>query len=78
MCLFCMPASSSVIALRLIDPSHASAFLHLSKILVQEGDVVKQGQKIAEIGRTGRVTGPHLHWQVNWLQNRIDAAQLVR
>lgn len=55
----------------------SSAFLHLSKILVQEGEVVKQGQKIAEIGRTGRVTGPHLHWQVNWLQARVDAMQLV-
>ncbi len=55
----------------------SSAFLHLSRILVAEGQKVLRGQKIAEIGRTGRVTGPHLHWQVNWLQARVDAAQLV-
>jgi murein DD-endopeptidase MepM/ murein hydrolase activator NlpD len=55
----------------------SSAFLHLSQILVKPGDVVKRGQKIALIGKTGRVTGPHLDWRVNWFEARVDAQRLV-
>ncbi len=55
----------------------SSAFLHLSKILVKPGQTVKQGEKIALIGKTGRVTGAHLDWRVNWFEARVDATQLV-
>jgi murein DD-endopeptidase MepM/ murein hydrolase activator NlpD len=37
---------------------------HASRVLVKSGDVVKRGQKIAEIGTSGRSTGPHLHFEV--------------
>lgn len=62
-----------------LDHGHgvSSAFLHLSKILVQPGQTVKQGEKIALIGKTGRVTGAHLDWRVNWFEARVDAALLV-
>ncbi len=62
-----------------LDHGHgvSSAFLHLSKILVQPGQTVKQGERIALIGKTGRVTGAHLDWRVNWFESRVDAAQLV-
>lgn len=62
-----------------LDHGHgvSSAFLHLSKILVQEGQRVKQGEKIALIGKTGRVTGAHLDWRVNWFESRVDARLLV-
>jgi murein DD-endopeptidase MepM/ murein hydrolase activator NlpD len=41
-----------------------SGFWHQSKINVQVNDIVEQGQVIGEVGGTGRVTGPHLHWEI--------------
>lgn len=45
---------------------------HLSKITVTPGTVVKQGDKIGEVGSTGRVTGPHLHWSLSLNNTRVD------
>jgi murein DD-endopeptidase MepM/ murein hydrolase activator NlpD len=41
-----------------------TGYYHLSEILVKKDDAVKQGQLIAKMGGTGRVTGPHLHWDM--------------
>ena len=62
----------------IIDHGHglSSSFLHLSDILVAEGSRVMHGQPIAKVGATGRATGPHLDWRMNWRQQRIDP-QLV-
>ncbi|QLC26930.1 M23 family metallopeptidase [Parasphingopyxis algicola] len=49
-----------------------SAFLHLSRIEVAEGDTVERGQRIAAIGSSGRATGAHLHWGMKWGSERID------
>lgn len=49
-----------------------SAFLHASKIAVKEGDRVRQGQYIGNIGASGRATGPHLHWSLKWRDARLD------
>lgn len=63
----------------IIDHGHqlTSAMLHLHKFLVKVGDKVKQGQVIAEVGATGRVTGPHLDWRMNLRQHRMDPQLLV-
>lgn len=50
----------------------SSNFLHLSRIDVKVGDRIEQGQAIAAVGATGRATGPHLHWGMNWFDTRID------
>jgi len=50
----------------------SSAFLHCSAHRVALGDGVKQGQAIAEVGMTGRATGPHLHWGLRWREARLD------
>ena len=49
-----------------------SAFLHLSRIDVAVGDHVRQGQVIGAVGKTGRATGPHLHWSLRWRDARLD------
>ena len=62
-----------------LDHGHhlSSSFLHLHKILVQVGDYVQQGEKIALVGKTGRATGPHLDWRMNWHNQRIDPGLLM-
>lgn len=67
-----------------------SRYAHASKTLVKKGDLIKRGQKIAEVGSTGRSTGPHLHFEVlvqgvfqdpqKFLQTRqpLRAAQLAQ
>ncbi len=63
----------------IVDHGHrlTSSFLHLSKILVEEGERVRKGDRIAEIGATGRVTGSHLDWRMNLGKERIDPTLLV-
>ena len=56
----------------------SSTFLHLSKILVEAGTTVQQGDLIAEIGSTGRASGPHLDWRMNWLNRRVDPQLLMK
>ena len=54
-----------------------SAFLHLDSVTVAEGDEVARGAMIGTVGSTGRSTGPHLVWRLDWQGRRLDAA-LVR
>jgi murein DD-endopeptidase MepM/ murein hydrolase activator NlpD len=63
----------------LIDHGHglSSSFLHLSEIVVKEGSRVQRGEVIARVGSTGRATGPHLDWRMNWLNQRVDPALVL-
>lgn len=56
----------------------SSTFIHLDSITVKVGQKVKQGEKIGTIGNTGRVTGPHLDWRLNWFAERLDPHLLVK
>lgn len=63
----------------ILDHGHglSSSFLHLNRIHVTQGQRVKKGDRIAEIGATGRVTGAHLDWRINLFNKRLDPELLV-
>ncbi|WP_456379964.1 M23 family metallopeptidase [Thiolapillus sp.] len=63
----------------IMDHGHglSSTFLHLHKILVKEGQKVEKGQVVAEMGASGRVTGPHLDWRMNLRGKRLDPQLLA-
>lgn len=54
-----------------------SAFLHSARLVVKEGQPVKQGQLLGYVGATGRATGPHLHWSIKWRDTRLDPLLFV-
>lgn len=62
-----------------LDHGHGltSIYTHMSEVLVAEGQQVQKGEVIGKVGATGRVTGPHLHWGMNWFKSRLDPALLV-
>jgi hypothetical protein len=51
-----------------------SVFIHMKAVAAKLGTHVKQGELIGTVGKTGRATGPHLHWGMNWLDVRLDPA----
>jgi len=55
-----------------------SSYSHMSKIYVEKGEIINQGHVIGEVGSTGRVTGPHLHWSVYLSKQRINPESLIK
>lgn len=51
---------------------YVSSYSHLAKMVVKKGDIVRKGQKIGEIGRTGNVTAAHLHFEIRKWRKAID------
>jgi murein DD-endopeptidase MepM/ murein hydrolase activator NlpD len=66
--------------LTILDHGHGvtTCYLHQRKQLVKDGEMVARGQMIGEVGMTGRATGPHLHWGMNWFQMRLDPSRSTR
>ena len=54
-----------------------TAYSHLNEFEVDQGDIVIQGDIIGYVGMTGRVTGPHLHWEVYLNEERINPELLI-
>jgi hypothetical protein len=54
-----------------------SIFMHLDAVTVSSGDLVRQGDLIARVGKTGRATGPHLHWGVSAGPTPLDPLRLI-
>jgi murein DD-endopeptidase MepM/ murein hydrolase activator NlpD len=63
----------------LLDHGHglSSVFIHLSAIEVRVGQRIEQGERMGRVGATGRASGPHLHWGLNWFAERLDPALLI-
>jgi murein DD-endopeptidase MepM/ murein hydrolase activator NlpD len=63
----------------MLDHGHGvtSVYVHLRNIVVKEGERLERGDKIGEVGATGRATGPNLHWGVSWFDVRLDPQLLV-
>jgi murein DD-endopeptidase MepM/ murein hydrolase activator NlpD len=57
---------------------YTSGYAHLSKVSVKVGETIGKGQKIGEVGSTGRSTGPHLHWVVRQYGFTIDPLTLLK
>ena len=55
----------------------SSSFLHLSKVSVTPGQRIEQAEIIGQVGATGRASGPHLDWRMNWLDQRVDPLPLL-
>ena len=63
----------------ILDHGHgvSSTMIHMDSIAVHEGQSVRRGDVVGTLGATGRATGPHLDWRINWFETRIDPERLA-
>jgi murein DD-endopeptidase MepM/ murein hydrolase activator NlpD len=63
----------------IMDHGHgiSTIYSHLETVMVSVGDQINQGDIIGTVGSTGRSTGPHLDFRVNWFQTRLDPMSLI-
>ena len=64
----------------IMDHGHgiSTIYSHLENVMVSVGDKINQGDIIGTVGSTGRSTGPHLDFRVNWFQTRLDPLSLIK
>ena len=64
----------------MLDHGHGvtSVYSHLSKLLVKKNQKIKKGHVIGHVGSTGRSTGPHLDWRINWFDQRLDPSLFIK
>ena len=63
----------------IMDHGHgiSTIYSHLENVMVSVGDKINQGDVIGTVGSTGRSTGPHLDFRLNWFQTRLDPMSLI-
>jgi len=63
----------------IMDHGHgiSTIYSHLETVLVSIGDIINQGDIIGTVGSTGRSTGPHLDFRINWFQTRLDPMSVL-
>ena len=63
----------------IMDHGHgiSTIYSHLETVMVSVGDKINQGDVIGTVGSTGRSTGPHLDFRVNWFQTRLDPMSVI-
>lgn len=63
----------------IVDHGHGvtTVYAHMDTVEVTPGRRVGQGERLGTVGKTGRVTGAHLHWGMSWFDERLDPALLV-
>ena len=64
----------------IMDHGHgiSTIYSHLENVLVSVNDQINQGDIIGTVGSTGRSTGPHLDFRINWFQTRLDPMSVLR
>ena len=64
----------------IMDHGHgiSTIYSHLETVLVSVGDLINQGDIIGTVGSTGRSTGPHLDFRINWFQTRLDPMSVLK
>lgn len=63
--------------LKITNGEITTLYAHCSSILVNQGDYINQGQKIATVGSTGRATGPHLHFEIRRNNKTVDPQKIL-
>ena len=63
----------------IFDHGHgiSTLYMHMDKIFVEKGDLIKKGDIVATVGSSGRSTGPHLDIRLNWFGTRLDPASIL-
>ena len=64
----------------IMDHGHgvSTIYSHLEEVMVNVGDQINQGDIIGTVGSTGRSTGPHLDFRINWFQTRHDPLSVLK
>ena len=64
----------------IMDHGHgiSTIYSHLENVMVEVGDLIKKGDIIGTVGSTGRSTGPHLDFRINWFQTRLDPMTVLQ
>ena len=64
----------------ILDHGHgiSTLYMHMKDVSVSKGQPLKQGDLIGTVGKTGRSTGPHLDFRINWFQTRLDPMSILQ